>query len=168
MDCTGARRHARRAVAALGRGERSLARHHPRPTATSRRLALGTGLVVIAATGGLFGADRAAASGAAADPLTLDGHAWSRFSADAREAYLAGFIAGAAAHQVTSARRGLEGAAAAREAARLRQAGALDFPYATNVYRSHLDDWYFYRNRRQQTLLEVLVEMNEVSRGPGR
>lgn len=133
-----------------------------------RHTLVAVGLGVALAVGGMVGAGGAAQPAAASDPLALDGHTWTRYSSEAREAFLAGFIAGAAAQQVTSAHRGIHGARAAAEAVKLKREGAFTFPYATNVYRSHLDDWYFYHNRRDQTLLEVLVEMNEVSRGPGR
>jgi hypothetical protein len=100
----------------------------------------------------------------ARDPIALDGHAWDSLSGQAREAYLAGFIAGAAAQQAVGGQQDVKGALAATTARRLRLAGALQFPYAVNVYRSHLDDYYFYRNRRGEPVLQVLVDMNARSR----
>lgn len=100
-----------------------------------------------------------------ADPFALNGHAWSQYSAEARAAFLAGFVAGAAAHQVTGGRTDMDGDAAVAQAVRLKREDRLHFPYAVNVYQSHLDDWYFYRNRRDEPLLQVLVDMNAVSRG---
>jgi hypothetical protein len=98
------------------------------------------------------------------DPVAMNGHAWDSLSSEAREAWLAGFIAGAAAHQALGDRRDVSGARVAANALLLRNAGALQFPFAVNVYRSHLDDYYFYRNRRSETLLQVLVDMNARNR----
>ena len=120
-------------------------------------------LVLVLGAGVAAGAAASAAAGAAAraaDPLALDGHYWTKLAPDAREAFLAGFVAGAAAHQANGGVPGARGARTAAEAARLKRTGALAFPYAGNVYRSHLDDYFFYTNRRAQTLVEVLVDAN--------
>lgn len=101
---------------------------------------------------------------AALDPIAMDGHAWDTLSSQARESYLSGFIAGAAAQQALSDRTDMNGARAASNALRLRNAGALQFPFGVNVYRSHLDDYYFYRNRRGEPVLQVLVDMNARNR----
>lgn len=94
-----------------------------------------------------------------ADPLALTGNDWQAMGPDVREAYLQGFVAGAATHQATAGKL-VEGKRAAAAAARLKRQDALAFPYGTNVYRSHLDDYYFYENRRVQPLIEVLVDLN--------
>ena len=114
-------------------------------------------LAITLVVGGALGAG---ATRLPSHPIALNGHDWTAMEPAARGAYLAGFIAGAAAHQATGGAASVTGAAAAARASRLRTDAALAFPFASNVYRSHLDDYYFYTNRRRQTLLEVLVDVN--------
>jgi hypothetical protein len=130
-----------------------------------RTLALG---LALGATLGGATLGAAAARRAAPHPILLTGHDWDRLSGDARDAYLQGFIAGAAAHQAAAAKGSAEGRAVARRAAALRERDALKYPYRENVYRSHLDDYFFYRDRRTQTLIEVLTDINGPRHGHAR
>lgn len=94
------------------------------------------------------------------DPIGLTGREWSRFSADERNAYLVGFLAGAAAQQASAARTPPgTGREIVARAALLKRQGRLTFPYRENVYRSHLDDYFFYQNRRSETLIQVLADL---------
>ena len=106
------------------------------------------------------GALALSATQSAQHPIALTGRDWARLDSGERDAYLAGFIAGAAAYQATRGHRSVEGARAAAEAARLRRNGDLAFPFRENVYRSHLDDYYFYENRRDHTLIRAIIDMN--------
>ena len=103
-----------------------------------------------------------AATPALPEPTALTGRDWDRLSPGARNAYLSGFLAGAAAQQAVAAtsRDSASGRAVVARAATLRRSGALTFPFRENVYRSHLDDYFFYENRRRETLIQVLVDMN--------
>lgn len=134
-----------------------------------RLLALVAGLALA------LGTRRAPADAPAAqlsDPLTLTGHDWSRLSPEERNAYLIGFIAGAAAQQAsptgtTPGTAPTSGRDVARRAVALKRSGSLTFPYRENVYRSHLDDYFFYQDRRTEALIQVLVDMHATAR-PGR
>jgi hypothetical protein len=98
--------------------------------------------------------------------LALTGRDWVRLSPDAREAYLSGFLAGAAAQQASAgAKTRPAGPAVAARAVALQRADALAFPYRANVYRSHLDDYFFYENRRREPLIAVIVDLHA---GQGR
>jgi hypothetical protein len=126
------------------------------------RLALSA---LLAAGAGVAGGALALGAAPPQTPVSLTGYDWARFGPDEREAYLAGFIAGAAAHQATGGRT-LSGVRAAAAAVRLKRTGALDFPFGSNVYRSHLDDYYHFRNRRSETLIQTIVELNSQLRSP--
>jgi hypothetical protein len=102
-------------------------------------------------------------TGAAAQtrsPVALTGNDWDKMSPDERQGYIAGFIAGAAAHQASGGKTTMPGARVAAEAARLKKAGSLHFKFGENVYRSHIDDYFFYQNRRVQPLIQVIVGVN--------
>ncbi len=99
-------------------------------------------------------------------PVALTGVDWDGMSPDERQGYIAGFIAGAAAHQASGGKATVPGTRVAKEAARLKKDGALHFKFGENVYRSHIDDYFFYRNRRVQTLIQVIVGVNS-QMGPG-
>ncbi len=121
--------------------------------------------VAVAGIGAFAGGMGAFAVGSASrDPVALNGHDWHGWSPDARESYLAGFLAGAAAHQAVRQRPTASAQRIAADAARLKRGGTLTFPYGANVYRSHLDDFYFYENRRARTLIEALAEFNAQAR----
>jgi hypothetical protein len=104
-----------------------------------------------------FGAFGRPASQPAA--IALTGRDWVNFGPDERDAYLAGFIAGAATYQATGG-RAISGTSAAASVARLQQTNALAFAFGGNVYRSGLDDYFFYQNRRREMLVQALVELN--------
>ncbi|MGI9077222.1 MAG: hypothetical protein ACR2G6_07830 [Gemmatimonadaceae bacterium] len=115
--------------------------------------------------GALAGGVGAFAAGTVSrDPVSLNGYDWHGWSPDARETYLAGFLAGAAAHQAVRQRPAASAKRIAADAARLKRGGTLTFPFGANVYRSHLDDFYFYENRRVRTLIEALAEFNTQAR----
>jgi hypothetical protein len=104
---------------------------------------------------------RAAAVQPPPGSLALTGREWVRLSPEARTAYLDGFLAGAAAQQAAAeAKARPAGPAVAARAAALQRADALTFPYRANVYRSHLDDYFFYKNRRREPLIAVIVDVH--------
>jgi hypothetical protein len=109
----------------------------------------------------------AAPAGASIDPLLFTGNEWDKLNGDERDAYLQGFISGAAAQQAAAAKGSAEGKAVAARAVLLKRSGALTIPYRENVYRSHLDDWFFYTDRRPQTLIAVIVDASTGMRHHG-
>ena len=100
----------------------------------------------------------------AGDPILFTGNEWDQFAGAERDAFLQGFITGAAAHQASKEKGSASGRAVAARAALLKRRGALMIPYRENVYRAHLDDWFFYKDRRTQTLIEVIVDASGGSR----
>jgi hypothetical protein len=118
-------------------------------------VALGAGLTL-----GVPGLIRTAPAAQTRNPVALTGYDWDRMSPDERHGYIAGFIAGAAAHQASGGKTAIAGSRVATEAARLKKEGALHFKFGENVYRSHIDDYFFYQNRRVQTLIQVIVGVN--------
>lgn len=130
-------------------------------------LALALALPMAAFRSGAAPATAASAAAAAADdgapdPIGYSGTDWSRLTPDARDAYLIGFLAGAAAQQATNTRAATPapGKVIAARARALKSEGRLTFPYRENVYRAHIDDYFFYRNRRVEPLIKVIVDMN--------
>jgi hypothetical protein len=103
-----------------------------------------------------------------ADPawLRADGQHWERLSPEAREAYLAGFLAGHALAQALAAGTG--------DSAGLVQAmdsvvrGELRFPFSPNVYGARIEDFYWWQNHRSLPIWYALWEVNNgLRRSPG-
>ncbi len=140
---------------------------------TVRALALGI-VIGVGVAGGTTSPRATSASAAdaapprdvslAADPILFTGNEWDQFTGEERDAFLQGFITGAAAHQASKEKGSAAGRAVAARAALLKRRGALTIPYRENVYRAHLDDWFFYKDRRTQTLIEVIVDASGGSR----
>lgn len=102
------------------------------------------------------------------NPIDWDGHHWSRFSSAEKEAFLGGFLAGAAAAQAYEALEGeptFNGEVLKERVARLRAEGMLVFPYAPNLYHARLHDYLFYVNNREQPLYEAIADLNFEIRG---
>lgn len=94
--------------------------------------------------------------------LTLDGHRWAELGAQERLAFLNGFLSGAAAAQAVEAAGGPMNPLD-RQAARLAEpelGGRLHFRFAPTVYLARLEDYYFYRNRRDRPVAAALIEIN--------
>jgi len=126
--------------------------------------------VVFAALGGL--AAGAAARGARQDarpPAALDGSDWKQYSSRERQAYLNGFLAGAATMQAALGADTGSGASVSAGIARLRAEKRLAYPFAPSVYSAQLDDHYFYADRVSQPLVDVLASVNRrMMRPPAR
>ncbi len=98
--------------------------------------------------------------------LSADGRAWRRFQPDAREAYLAGFLAGSALAQAASA--GIEDSARLVQAMDSVVRGGLRFPYSPNVYGARIEDFYWWENHRSVPIWYALWEVNNsLRRSPG-
>ena len=108
----------------------------------------------------LLGAGQIAAVPAAQEPrrwVALDGRDWTGFAPREKQAYVAGFLAGAA------------GAAAnTRDTAVIRgsvdslyRAGALRFPFGHMVYANQLDEFYWWDNHIFVPLFVALASINQ-------
>lgn len=125
---------------------------------------------------------RAAAAGTAAETgpgerparpfaaLAPDGHAWAAMTDGEKLRYLEGFLAGQAMRQAAE-RLGnapADPAALTRAVQDLRREGQLAYPFAPTVYKTRLEDFFFYRDRRDLPLHEALAAVNAQLRGGGR
>jgi len=92
-------------------------------------------------------------------PAQLAGRDWQKFGPKEKEAYLAGFIAGAAAirsnaggaNPDTTPSRAIDGMRAAKE---------LPFPYSVSVYASQIDDFYWWQNHLDIPIVDVMARTN--------
>lgn len=112
------------------------------------------GLVAVAIAFAALAASRAITAG----PAMLTGAEWRAFGAREREAYVNGFLAGAAVGQI--------GAGAAPESSvsaviqRSQSAHQLRFPYASNVYAARLDDYFVDPDHLHTPIVDALVRLN--------
>lgn len=98
-------------------------------------------------------------------PTQLTGADWMAFGPKEKDAYLNGFIAGAAAEQ---ARAGAEADAGAPDSTavssgaieRLRGAKQLRFSYAPSVYAVQIDDYYWWTDHRTTPIVDVMITLN--------
>ena len=127
---------------------------------------IGWRIVLVAVIAAAAGATVASARGTFAPPAALlTGEYWSRLTPAERQAYLSGFVAGAAAEQVrgeaTAAGRGDDSAAVSSGAvSALRERRALRFPFAPSVYSAQVDDFYWWSNHRDTPIVDAMVFFN--------
>jgi hypothetical protein len=96
--------------------------------------------------------------------LRLDGQYWQRLSPDARQAYLAGFLAGNAISQALDA--GTADSAGLRQALDSLSRSGFRFPFSPTVYGARVDDFYWYENQRPLPIWYTLWEVNNRLRDP--
>jgi len=90
--------------------------------------------------------------------LSATGDDWEQWSPEAKEAYLAGFLAGGGLAQALNS--GAQDSAAISLALdSLRRAG-FRMPFGTNVYGARLEDYFWYQDRRPRPLWYALWEVN--------
>ena len=89
--------------------------------------------------------------------VTLDGRDWTQFAPKEKQAYVAGFLAGAA-----------NGAARSNDTAMIRTAvdslyrtGVLQFPFGHMVYANQLDEFYWWDNHVPIPLYLALSSINQ-------
>ena len=108
----------------------------------------------------LFGAALAVGAGASEEPrrwTTLDGRDWTQFAPREKEAYVAGFLAGAA-----NAVAGSSDTAVIRTTVdSLYRVGALQFPFGHMVYANQLDEFYWWDNHVPTPLYLALSAINQ-------
>ena len=98
-------------------------------------------------------------------PTQLTGADWTAFSPKEKDAYLSGFIAGAAAEQAragAAADGGTPDSTVVSSGAieRLRSAKQLRFSYAPSVYAVQIDDYYWWTDHRATPIVDVMITLN--------
>jgi hypothetical protein len=118
------------------------------------------------ATGGVLLTLAALSAGglAAAQPapslFAYDGHAWRALSEGEKLALLTGFLLGGALEQGAAVAAD-PGALAPEALDTLRKERRLRFPFAPNVYKARLEDFYHYQDRLPIPLYRALFLINE-------
>jgi hypothetical protein len=87
----------------------------------------------------------------------LDGRDWTEFAPKEKEAYVAGFLAGAANAAVSST----ETAVIRTTVDSLYRTGALQFPFGHMVYANQLDEFYWCDNHVPTPLYLALSAINQ-------
>ena len=90
--------------------------------------------------------------------LSITGHDWLRMGPDVRNAYVEGFLAGAAVSQAASGARDSAGVRTGLE--RLGRSGRFRFPFAANVYASRMSDYYWWKNHLPLPTWYAFLEVN--------
>lgn len=88
-------------------------------------------------------------------PTQLAGRDWQKFGPREKDAYVAGFIAGAAARGNAAAVSMDTTPSKAIDA--MRAAKQLPFPYSVSVYASQIDDYYWWENHLDIPIVDVMV-----------
>ena len=114
---------------------------------------LGTlGLVIVVGSGAI-------SARSLQSPAQLAGRDWQRFGPKEKEAYLAGFIAGAATvHSNTGAENTDTTPSKAIDV--MRAAKQLPYPYSVSVYASQIDDFYWWENHLDVPIVDVMARTN--------
>jgi hypothetical protein len=94
----------------------------------------------------------------AQSPAQLAGRDWKGFGPKEKEAYLAGFIAGAAAVRGNSAESTDTTPSKAIDV--MRTAKQLPYPYSVSVYASQIDDYYWWENHLEVPIVDVMARTN--------
>jgi len=94
--------------------------------------------------------------------VALDGRDWSQFAPKEKQAYVSGFLAGAA----NAAANTPDTAVLRRTVDSLYRAGALQFPFGHMVYATQLDEFYWWDNHVPVPLYIALSSINQRLRQP--
>ncbi len=128
----------------------------------------GIGLAVGTVTATTHAARAASMAQGERHPTLLTGADWSAFGPREKEAYVSGFLAGAAAEQARNAAaetgRSDSAAVSSRAITALRTAHALRFSYAPSVYESQIDDYYWWVNHSDTPIVDVMISINHQMR----
>ena len=116
-------------------------------------------IAVIAVAALLGGGLVVGARAAEAPPrwTTLDGRDWTQFAPKEKEAYVAGFLAGAANASVSTS----DTAVIRTTVDSLYRTGALQFPFGHLVYANQLDEFYWWDNHVPTPLYLALSAINQ-------
>jgi hypothetical protein len=119
----------------------------------SRTMALGTlGLVILLGSGAM-------PAKRVQSPAQLAGRDWQGFGPKEKEAYLAGFIAGAAVIRGSSTVESTD-TTPSKAIDVMRAAKALPYPYSVSVYASQIDDYYWWENHLDVPIVDVMARTN--------
>ena len=116
--------------------------------------------IALIAGAALLGAGLVAGASAAEETrhwTTLDGRDWTQFMPREKEAYVAGFLAGAANAAVSTN----DTTAIRTTVDSLYRAGALQFPFGHMVYANQLDEFYWWGNHVPVRLYLALPTINQ-------
>ena len=107
---------------------------------------------------GLLLGSGVATAGQQQGPAQLAGRDWQGFGPNEKDAYVAGFVAGAAVRGTTTA-SGID-TTPSRAIDAMRSAKQLPFPYSVSVYASQIDDYYWWENHLDIPIVDVMVRTN--------
>ena len=116
--------------------------------------------IAVVAGAALLGAGVVMGASAAEEPRrwsALDGRDWTKFAPKEKEAYVAGFLAGAANAAVSSS----DTAVIRTTVDSLYRAGGLQFPFGHMVYANQLDEFYWWGNHVPTPLYLALSAINQ-------
>ena len=122
---------------------------------TARRAAIAAVAGAALVAGGLV-----VAASAAEEPrrwTALDGRDWTQFAPREKEAYVAGFLAGAANAAASTS----DTAVIRKTVDSLSRTGALQFPFGHKVYANQLDEFYWWENHVPTPLCLALSAINQ-------
>ncbi len=88
--------------------------------------------------------------------FAVDGYAWRALAEPEKLALLQGFLAGAG-FEAGMALSPTEDGPSPEALEAMRRQGRLRFPYAPNVYKARLEDFYYYQDRRSMPLYRALL-----------
>lgn len=88
--------------------------------------------------------------------MALDGRDWTQFSPKEKQAFVAGFLAGAAGPGATVA----DTAVLRRTVDSLYRGGGLRYPFGLMVYATQLDEFYWWENHVPIPLYLALSSIN--------
>jgi hypothetical protein len=144
-----------------------------------RRRVIGSAIVAVAAISATLAIARplsraadAKAGASSSTPARAEPHAallagayWQKLSPAERQAYLTGFVAGAAAEQARSraeqSGRASDSAAVSSGAIdALRSARALHFRFAPHVYSAQIDDFYWKSDHAATPIVDAMIFFN--------
>jgi hypothetical protein len=121
--------------------------------ASRRVAALGIGLALTLTA--------VAAAEAPRSLVGYDGHRWKALSENEKIALLTGFLIGGALAEGLGATPPSADAPAPETLEALRRQSRLRFPFAPNVYKARLEDFYFYEDRLSVPFYRALLLINE-------
>jgi hypothetical protein len=92
-------------------------------------------------------------------PAQLAGRDWQKFGPKEKEAYLAGFITGAAAVHDSAGAASMD-TTPSKAIDVMRAAKELPYPYSVSVYASQIDDFYWWQNHLDIPIVDVMARTN--------
>jgi len=122
--------------------------------------ARGAAAIAVVVGAALLGGGLVVGASAAQEPrrwTTLDGRDWTQFAPKEKEAYVAGFLAGAANAAASTS----DTAVIRTMVDSLYRTGALQFPFGHRVYANQLDEFYWWDNHVPIPLYLALSAVNQ-------